>query len=92
MERKAWFCPSCQKHHAPHCDTCPGVAGALPGPAPVVPGITPDEPPREWHPGPTSDPWVPYWPQVICGGVSFPVDPNAIIMNGPSYSVGRALQ
>lgn len=23
-ERAAWFCPSCQKHHAPHVDTCPG--------------------------------------------------------------------
>jgi hypothetical protein len=24
MSAAAWFCPSCQKHHAPHCDTCPG--------------------------------------------------------------------
>jgi len=24
MERKAWFCPSCNKHHAPHVETCPG--------------------------------------------------------------------
>ncbi len=23
MERKAWFCPSCNKHHAPHVETCP---------------------------------------------------------------------
>ncbi len=22
--RTAWFCPSCQKHHAPHVETCPG--------------------------------------------------------------------
>lgn len=29
-ERTAWFCPSCQKHHAPHVETCPGPAkGAL---------------------------------------------------------------
>lgn len=28
MSREAWFCPSCQKHHAPHCDTCPGVMSA----------------------------------------------------------------
>lgn len=27
--RTAWFCPSCQKHHAPHIDTCP--AGSLHG-------------------------------------------------------------
>jgi hypothetical protein len=25
-DRKPWFCPSCQKHHAPHVDTCPGPA------------------------------------------------------------------
>ena len=31
-DRAAWFCPSCQKHHAPHCDTCPGpvVASGAP--------------------------------------------------------------
>jgi rubrerythrin len=22
----AWFCPACQKHHAPHVETCPGPA------------------------------------------------------------------
>lgn len=22
--RSAWFCPACQKHHAPHVETCPG--------------------------------------------------------------------
>lgn len=29
-ERKAWFCPSCNKHHAPHVETCPGTVDALP--------------------------------------------------------------
>lgn len=24
MTREAWFCPACQKHHAPHVETCPG--------------------------------------------------------------------
>jgi hypothetical protein len=24
MTRNAWYCPGCQKHHAPHIDTCPG--------------------------------------------------------------------
>lgn len=22
-EKTAWFCPSCQRHHAPHVETCP---------------------------------------------------------------------
>lgn len=25
MSAAAWFCPSCQKHHAPHVDTCPSA-------------------------------------------------------------------
>ena len=29
MERKAWFCPSCNKHHAPHVETCPGPVDAI---------------------------------------------------------------
>lgn len=82
MEHKAWFCPSCQKHHAPHCDTCPGVAGAQPTPAPAHPGIIPYEPPCELHPAPTSDPWVPYWPQVTCGFVPLPCDMTGVVMNG----------
>lgn len=40
--RAAWFCPSCQKHHAPHCDTCPAPARyGLPGTLPGVPVWTP---------------------------------------------------
>lgn len=23
IEQKPWFCPSCQKYHGPHVDTCP---------------------------------------------------------------------
>lgn len=23
-ERKAWHCPSCNRYHAPHVETCPG--------------------------------------------------------------------
>ena len=29
MSREAWFCPSCQKHHAPHVETCPGGTGGF---------------------------------------------------------------
>ncbi len=28
-ERKAWFCPTCQRHHAPHVETCPGPVDAV---------------------------------------------------------------
>ena len=27
--RQAWFCPSCQKYHAPHVETCPGGTGGV---------------------------------------------------------------
>lgn len=27
---EAWFCPACQKHHAPHVETCPGGVGTSP--------------------------------------------------------------
>lgn len=27
--RQAWFCPSCQKYHAPHVETCPGGTGGI---------------------------------------------------------------
>lgn len=29
VKRSAWFCPSCQSMHAPHCDTCPNQADAV---------------------------------------------------------------
>ena len=49
MMKQAWFCPSCQKHHAPHIDTCPA-------PAPVVaPFVQPVFP----HQQPTIPPYVP---------------------------------
>ena len=44
MERTAWFCPACQKHHAPHVETCPGGAGL--GLAPLGPAFTPEMNPR----------------------------------------------
>lgn len=83
MDRKAWFCPSCQKHHGPHVDTCPGVAGALPTPAPVHPGIIRYDPPHKWTVPSTSDPWVPYWP-VTCGSAPYRPswDPDkTVVMN-----------
>lgn len=35
VKREAWFCPACQKHHAPHVETCPApvdLIGKLPMP------------------------------------------------------------
>ncbi|TIX28908.1 hypothetical protein [Mesorhizobium sp.] len=29
VKRSAWYCPSCQSMHAPHCDTCPNPADAI---------------------------------------------------------------
>lgn len=68
-ERTAWFCPSCQKHHAPHVETCPGPVDAIsriPLPTyPAAPGTPayprfPAEPsmfkPSEWYKLITADP------------------------------------
>lgn len=38
-----WFCPSCQKHHGPHIDTCPGFG---------FDGFPPQTP---FHPKPADD-------------------------------------
>jgi hypothetical protein len=47
-DRQAWFCPACQKYHAPHCDTCP---------APSVAFIDPFAP-RPFHPQPSVFPYT----------------------------------
>jgi hypothetical protein len=60
IDRKAWFCPSCQKHHAPHCDTCPEVVQVRPLPGITVPFIPPSLPPY-WVPDPASTPWTPVY-------------------------------
>lgn len=46
MERSAWFCPSCQRHHAPHVETCPNGSR-----------LTTDPKPGFFDPNP-----VKYWP------------------------------
>lgn len=65
MSREAWFCPSCQKHHAPHCDTCPGGTGGieaqpltpvLPWPVITTPRIWPQPPP--YTPDPLAPPYT----------------------------------
>lgn len=59
---EAWFCPACQKYHAPHVETCP--AGAQPGSAPASPGIAPWGVP--YTPYPRSAALVPYDPCAAC--------------------------
>lgn len=59
MERKAWLCPSCNKHHGPHVDTCPGETGAQPGSLPAYPITMPYTPPV--YVVPRWDQTVPWW-------------------------------
>lgn len=54
----AWFCPSCQRYHAPHCDTCPKPADAI-GTTPI-PAVRPISP-QPYRPDPNSPPWMPYY-------------------------------
>ena len=73
--RQAWFCPSCQKHHAPHCDTCPGLSDVVA--APRQPYIVPTTVPP-WNPVPAITPWTPY-PITTCAGI--PADRTAVGWN-----------
>ena len=69
MIREAWFCPACQKYHAPHCDTCPGTEGVKiadgahikqPIVLPLHPYVAPWRQPYPGDDGGT--PWTPlYW-------------------------------
>jgi len=64
MTRTAWFCPSCQKHHGPHVDTCPGPAIAAP--VPVVPYVAPVYTVPRWN-DPVTPPW---WQNPVIGTLS----------------------
>lgn len=52
----AWFCPSCQRHHAPHVETCPGGTGGI------------DTDPWGIRFLPHFTPWRPYDPCAGCKG------------------------
>lgn len=94
MTREAWFCPSCQKHHAPHVETCPAPVDLIgKDRMPALPSI----PPPYWSQpsilpdlcagckGPCGNVACPKLPKVTytktSGSVSFPFDPNAMIIN-----------
>lgn len=56
----AWFCPACQKHHAPHVETCPGTVTEV-RPIPGVNIWPSNVRVVEYRPDPIGEPWVPYW-------------------------------
>lgn len=76
MSREAWFCPACQKHHAPHVDTCPGVTVDRSDPWGLryLPQFEPThlKPVTTWpvtlpdSPSLTGDP-LPAYPTITCG-------------------------
>lgn len=79
-ERQAWFCPACQKHHAPHCDSCPNPTVEV-RPIPCV-NVWPVKTVPYWPDPSTGDPqpWTPYW---TGGSVYNPAfDPDIICING----------
>lgn len=77
MTKQAWFCPACQRHHAPHVDTCPGQFAALP----VLP-FQPFVPVTFPYPGTAGDtPPLPPWPTTTCGSIEVKTDPNMMVIN-----------
>lgn len=59
MSGTGWFCPGCNKYHAPHVVTCPGGANTVPGVAPSLP------PPVPHFPYSPHDPRFPYQPYTM---------------------------
>lgn len=90
MTRTAWFCPSCQKHHGPHVDTCPGIADAiadrrLPNTTDVPWQVRPPiVPPRVTYFIPQDDPCAGC--SGACGNIVCPK--RAQILSGPVYISG----
>ena len=76
-ERAAWFCPACQRHHAPHCDSCPTQTVEV-RPVPTVnvwpTKIIPDAPAT------TGDP-MPSWSYTSRSGITVKTDPSVICIN-----------
>lgn len=62
----AWFCPACQRHHAPHVDTCPGGIGAFKIPN-GLPNSIPTFVPTVW---PTATGMPPNYPGTLVGTVT----------------------
>lgn len=74
MSKQAWFCPSCQKHHAPHVDTCPAPVDLISKPLPTMP-VYP-------IPGSSGDvPRLPWVSPTTCGTLPVKGDPNLWVCN-----------
>lgn len=101
MKPEPWFCPSCQKHHGPHVDTCPGGTGGIgvqppiSDPSPIsdpwglrsVPRLVPFVP--SLPPAYPPTPWVPYEPTWR----TTTVRPGTnIVAFGGTYAVATGLQ
>lgn len=69
--KQAWFCPACQRHHAPHVDTCPERHTAAPS-GPVLP-YQPYVPPPIYT--------VPAWPPARLDPLPVKSDPNMMLIN-----------
>lgn len=76
---QAWFCPSCQRYHAPHVETCPGDhQGVVIGIHPWIPAREYREP-HQWVPE-TYCPHVPPFYVTSSGGITVEPDPNVVLM------------
>lgn len=87
-ERKAWWCPSCMAHHAPHVETCPGTND--PWGLRLLPQFTPTHLQPNHDPcagckGPCGNVACPKLPRVTCtptgGSVTCISDPNMMVIN-----------
>jgi len=88
--RTAWFCPSCQKHHGPHVDTCPALVDAI-GTKTIPPVRYPNEPVvlyEEWMKRLNADPCAGC--NGICGNVACPK--RMTITCGAAFTAARANQ
>lgn len=99
-ERAAWFCPACQKHHAPHVETCPAPVDLIGRPLkPVQPWMPERQSPYypEWMKGTTADPcascsgacgnaFCPKRAHITCAAGALPISECV------SYSIGTACQ
>lgn len=89
MTRAAWFCPACQKYHAPHVDTCAGCSeGTEAAPWKKKKTFTPlVKPPHYPYPGTAGD----YFPRHLLPTGTCQIAPfgiGTVIWNGQATTGG----
>lgn len=88
MTKQAWFCPSCQRHHAPHVETCPKPVDLIGYPLPTSPGYALPLPGPVFNPcngckgQPCGNSACPLLPRLTCAAGALPTSPNV------SYTIG----